>query len=390
MKSLFTCVLLLFCLNLAAQPTVNLVLNPGFEQKLPNGSSVVCSYMPHFETFNRSLIGWKSFPHLTPDIINWKPDAYGDCFFPKPRTGDRAIGLITYLPKTDTGRNDDFHEFIHGKLKFPLVPGLKYDIEFYIMQADSIARHHLRNLYGEKQVVLTTATGNFGIYFSYEEQQYMELGEVQPQFIIKEPIVTQYGEWLRISGTFVPDRPYLFFTMGNFSFDKETPTSLPNGAEIEAFNLKQGQFSTRKKRVAYYCLDDISISPAAENPANSTLANDLKKKKAYTFKNVNFETGKWDLLPESLPELDALAAFLTENPKVKALIAGHTDDVGKEEDNLLLSENRAEATCNYLIAKGIAKDRLNFKGYGEQHSVKPNDTPEGRRENRRVECRIQG
>ena len=114
----------------------------------------------------------------------------------------------------------------------------------------------------------------------------------------------------------------------------------------------------------------------------------LKTKKRYTFRNVNFETAKWDLLPPALPELDGLAVFLVENPKVKVEIGGHTDDVGNDADNQALSQNRAESVANYLITKGIAPSRISHKGYGESLPIAPNNSAASRLQNRRVECRI--
>ena len=146
------------------------------------------------------------------------------------------------------------------------------------------------------------------------------------------------------------------------------------------------------KRVAYYLIDDLRIVPAdapltpvGPGPDISTA---LKPTKTYTFRNVNFETGKWDLLPPALPELDGLAAFLKENPKVKVEIGGHTDDVGNDAYNQLLSQNRAESVANYMISKGIAPVRLTHKGYGETQPIAPNTSAAGRLQNRRVECKV--
>ena len=70
---------------------------------------------------------------------------------------------------------------------------------------------------------------------------------------------------------------------------------------------------------------------------------------------------------------------------MKIEISGHTDAVGADSDNLTLSNNRANAVMNYLLGKGIAKDRLSAKGYGETKFIATNDTDEGKQLNRRVE-----
>lgn len=101
--------------------------------------------------------------------------------------------------------------------------------------------------------------------------------------------------------------------------------------------------------------------------------------------NIFFETGKWDLLPESYNELDELVKILTDNPNMVIEINGHTDNVGNDESNLALSQKRAAAVVTYLLGKGIAGTRLDSAGFGEAQPVAPNETDEGRALNRRVE-----
>lgn len=106
--------------------------------------------------------------------------------------------------------------------------------------------------------------------------------------------------------------------------------------------------------------------------------------------NIFFETNKYDLKPESEVELNKLVAFLKNNPTVKIQISGHTDNVGTPQSNIILSENRAKAVYNYLIAHSIDAGRLTYKGYGQTRPVATNDTPEGRQLNRRTEMKITG
>lgn len=101
--------------------------------------------------------------------------------------------------------------------------------------------------------------------------------------------------------------------------------------------------------------------------------------------NIFFETGKWDLLPESFAELDKLVKILIDNPNMEIEINGHTDNVGNDESNMTLSQKRAAAVVTYLLGKGIAGTRLDSAGFGETQPVAPNETDEGRALNRRVE-----
>lgn len=105
-------------------------------------------------------------------------------------------------------------------------------------------------------------------------------------------------------------------------------------------------------------------------------------------KNVLFYFDKIDFLPNSYKQLDDLVAFLEDHPTLKIKILGHTDERGKGNYNMDLSEKRAKAVVNYLISKGIDKGRLSFKGYGETRPLADNSTEKGRQLNRRVEFEV--
>ena len=105
-------------------------------------------------------------------------------------------------------------------------------------------------------------------------------------------------------------------------------------------------------------------------------------------KNVFFETNKYDLKDESRVELLKLRDFMLNNPSVNIEISGHTDNVGNDNDNLTLSENRAKAIYNFLIESGVEAERMSYKGFGESQPIDTNDTDEGRANNRRSEFKI--
>lgn len=106
-------------------------------------------------------------------------------------------------------------------------------------------------------------------------------------------------------------------------------------------------------------------------------------------KNIFFDSKKTELKPESIAELNSLVQLMADNPKLKILISGHTDNVGKPQDNLLLSTNRALAVVKYLLAsQQIAKERIQYKGFGETNPVADNTTEEGRAKNRRTEMSV--
>jgi outer membrane protein OmpA-like peptidoglycan-associated protein len=105
-------------------------------------------------------------------------------------------------------------------------------------------------------------------------------------------------------------------------------------------------------------------------------------------KNIFFDTNKWDIKDESKPELQKLIDFLNHNPTVHVEISGHTDNVGSDQSNLVLSQNRAKAVYQYLVTNGMAAGRLVYKGYGETKPIVANDNDENRGRNRRTEFEI--
>lgn len=107
-----------------------------------------------------------------------------------------------------------------------------------------------------------------------------------------------------------------------------------------------------------------------------------------TLGNFLFETGKAELQPGALRAIEKVTNFLIRNPNRSVLIEGHTDSTGSDDDNLALSELRADIVRRALIDDQITTERIFIKGYGKQFPIASNDTPKGRRQNRRVEIII--
>ncbi|HPU46354.1 MAG TPA: OmpA family protein [Bacteroidales bacterium] len=107
--------------------------------------------------------------------------------------------------------------------------------------------------------------------------------------------------------------------------------------------------------------------------------------KHYRLHNIYFAFNSADILANSQKVLDEFIVFLNDHPTLQIGIEGHTDNVGSDEFNLILSENRAKAVYNYLVNNGIDANRLQYKGFGESSPIATNDTEEGRAMNRRTE-----
>lgn len=105
-------------------------------------------------------------------------------------------------------------------------------------------------------------------------------------------------------------------------------------------------------------------------------------------KNIFFKTADYGLDSSSFIELDKLVALLNENPAMKLLIGGHTDNSGKKETNVSLSLNRAKSVVDYITSKGVAAARLQAKGFGDSKPIASNETEQGKSLNRRTEITV--
>ncbi len=127
----------------------------------------------------------------------------------------------------------------------------------------------------------------------------------------------------------------------------------------------------------------------AENPyLKDVPLKPIQVGESVILKNIFFDTDSYQLKAESRTELNKLLEFLKKNPAVKIEISGHTDNVGTEQHNQTLSEQRANEVKSYLTRAGISTDRIAAKGYGESKPVASNENESGRALNRRTEFSI--
>jgi OOP family OmpA-OmpF porin len=104
--------------------------------------------------------------------------------------------------------------------------------------------------------------------------------------------------------------------------------------------------------------------------------------------NIFFDVDKFDLKEKSITELRKILRFLKENPTLRVEISGHTDNSGSETYNLQLSQKRAQAVYEYLVAHEVDPERLTAKGYGPHQPIADNSTEEGRQKNRRIQFKL--
>jgi OOP family OmpA-OmpF porin len=351
----------------------NLIMNPGFEK-------TKCGTWTNSSIEN--CVNWSSPNLQTPDFFNNQCNDYGTVKIPDlkwwgpqyPHHGKAYNGIIGYRPN---GGDIDkiICEYMQGKLKKTLTPDTKYIFEMYV----SLAECSMLNL---KKI---------GVFFSEKEINEKSFKPLvfNPSIILNLSQIDTTS-WVGVSGEYVAKGGEQYIIIGSFlnddkvKYSKVKPSKEIKGAREEAYYfiddvslIEEGTFNDPPP------LDSIPVVIKPKEPGPDTILPEVGV--PIVLKNIFFESGKYELLPESNYELTKLYTMLAKNEGAAIIINGYTDNVGKKQDNLLLSKNRAKAVYEFLIAKGISKDRLRFEGYGDSHSVADNTTEEGREKNRRVE-----
>ncbi len=128
-------------------------------------------------------------------------------------------------------------------------------------------------------------------------------------------------------------------------------------------------------------------APTPPAPSKITRVG-LKKGSVIRLDQVYFDADKYIIREESVPALMEVYKFLTENPDVVLEIGGHTNNRPTDDFAQTLSTSRAKSVADWLVGKGIAPERVQFKGYGKKYPIDSNTTVEGRKRKQRVEIKI--
>jgi outer membrane protein OmpA-like peptidoglycan-associated protein len=168
----------------------------------------------------------------------------------------------------------------------------------------------------------------------------------------------------------------LAIPFSNFKTDKKKPIKIieekKQGPQVE-------KTATAEPVKSCYTVEEINALIDAKKNVHS---------KVICMDNLNFEFNKSVLDKASKAYLDNVLTLLKKVSTMKMKISGHTDNVGSLEYNMELSKKRASAVCDYLISKGVAKERLSYEYYGSSRPLFPNDSDANRAKNRRVEFEI--
>ena len=192
-------------------------------------------------------------------------------------------------------------------------------------------------------------------------------------------------------------------------FDAQTKRALQAKIEIEDLDTKKiiyRQQSDLKTGSFLVCLEPDSTQNyllnitkkgyafysenIQKNTSNQLLIglNPLKIGQSSVLKNTFFETNSFEIAAQSVPELQELYIYLQMQPSLKIEIQGHTDNVGNEAHNLKLSQQRAKAVYDFLLARGVPASQISYKGYGSKQPIADNDLLQTRSQNRRTQVLI--
>ncbi len=167
-----------------------------------------------------------------------------------------------------------------------------------------------------------------------------------------------------------------------------TPMPAPEPAIVEPAPAPAASADYEKTLSTGYALKAAKDGFVSKLVTYIESADPISKDLWFTMDGIQFDTAKATIRAESAAQVEHIAEVLIAFPKVKIKIGGYTDNTGKAAANLKLSKNRAGAVKKAIVTKDVAAGRIDAEGYGSDHPVASNDTPEGRQQNRRIDVRV--
>lgn len=335
------------------------------------------------------LIGCpKSLSELT--VYNWNntvvestADIFSNCTHSESLANPSILHLqpfegATYIGLKPAINGSGYREYISCKLKSRLKNGKTYRVKIAVAIPDecSYRVNHIDFVLSSMPL-----TGTF------PEDPLIENPSVS--FSLKN--IDTLSKWKTYETTYTAEGDEAYLCIGNFLKMKKS--------DLVKIKKKDKYYHRLFENCAYVCLDAIEIVALdSPPPVIESKKENVEKTKNQEIKtipepiildNLLFETASAKLKDDEIPDLDKIVTYLQNQPELKAVIEGHTDNIGSDQSNLTLSNNRAKSVIEYLVLKGIAINRLTPKGYGASQPIANNSTSEGRAKNRRVVIRFE-
>lgn len=369
--------LLLMACPLVYCQSTNLVTNPSFEQKV--------------DFQNNDESDWaKCLRDDTPDYIEFTSRDEPGFYYRKyiggllPYNGEAYAGIFCYRTNPLRGV-DNVREFIQAPLKHPLQKDTVYRISLVIaLDPES-----------------TSAIDNFHVYFGREPlffRREKQMFGLQPQVMFKGSYLDSIS-WMKLEADYRARGFEKQIILGNF---------LPDHAIREKRVFHQSEMEEKwnlheLERAAYYYIDMVCVARKSSVTGKRTYVEEpspvktdsltieigkVRRDSSIILNNIFFEFDESKLLSGSYKELDRLYKQLKKFSELSIVIEGHTDYMGTYEYNMQLSIERAQAVVDYLLKKGLRKERVSYEGFGYTKPLSDNRSEEGRRMNRRVAFRV--
>jgi len=331
----------------------NIIPNPGFEKI----SGVPEKWFYTGKDFDLVFEDWKSPTAASPDVYHeqihvpayWKERGFDDI---SPFRGKSKIGITMY------GCNQGklhCREYITVTLLDSLVIGQEYYLSMWV--APMLKGIQIDEMQVAFDIKPTTAIDD-------------RLLELKPFYNL--PMKLQ-KDWQRIEIRFFAETEATCLTIGNFKNDLSTHVIKSTTDLTQAF--------------AYYYIDELSmfkIPPILHREVITPYDSGTLAAQEVLLKDIYFDFDQIKLLPNSYLELNKLLKLLTEMPKMRINLTGHTDRIGTYEYNIRLSKRRAQAVADFLARHYIDPSRINVRGMGFERPVATNENEQGRKQNRRV------
>lgn len=252
------------------------------------------------------------------------------------------------------------------------------------------------NTTGDERSLIVAASGRWAYYASDKGEGFGDYDLYRfelPEFLKPTPVTYLKGI-ITDKKTGKPlEARFELTDLGNGQLIASALSDAVTGAFLVCLPLHRNYALTASAKGYLFYSDHFELSQTgtADKPfIKNVQMSPIEQEEKVVLRNVFFDFNKAELKPESRVELDKLVQLLKQNPSLKAEISGHTDNTGSREYNMSLSQQRAESVVRYLVEKGIDKNRLTARGYGDTRPVADNSTESGRAENRRTEFRITG
>ena len=272
----------------------------------------------------------------------------------EPYEGAAYAGLYLFAPQ-------DYREYIQVPLTQTLEKGSRYRLTLVLSLSEKSdgAVMDMGAVFSDKPLSVHTKRA-----LSHGE---LSSATAQTTHIKQFPVNGYYEDrrnWMELTFDMVAKGFENHLILGNFKSNSGTNY------------IGDKKASKREEGYSYYYLDDISLT---------YLGPEYKTNEVYVLDHVNFNFDRFDLQPKAEQSLRDVYEHLKKNPNLKVAINGHTDDLGSNEYNDILSRERASAVAQYLMNLGLDTKRITSNGFGDSKPLDTTLTDEARRKNRRVE-----